>query len=132
MKLREGSTFDGMLAEEGIYGEVTACAIARIVGHTVRNRMEGDGSTRAEAARHAAIGRDELEALLDETEGDAAARLPLATLLQAAAYGGLRLTLETAEPMRFDGPRDKAAPLGLSPPNRQRAASDDSAGESER
>lgn len=124
MELPEGSTFDSFLAEEGVFGDVAASAAAGIVAQAVAHRMDTDRISHEEAARQAGIEPAELNSLLAFRDDEAASRLSLATLVQAAAYGGLRLSFERAEPMRFDGPHrasgDDTSLLRLSPTNRER------------
>ena len=85
-----GSTFDSWLREEGIYEEVSAAAVKRVVARQVEAAMRRRGLTKAEMARRMHTSRAALERLLDP-ENDA---VTLNTLQKAAAAVGRQLRLE--------------------------------------
>ena len=85
-----GSTFDSFLREEGIYEEVGATAIKRVVARQVEAAMEQKGLTKAEMARRMHTSRAALDRLLDP-DNDA---VTLGTLRKAAAVVGREIRLE--------------------------------------
>jgi hypothetical protein len=85
-----GSTFDSWLREEGLYKDVSATAIKRVVARQVEAAMEQKGLTKAEMARRMHTSRAALDRLLDP-ENDA---VTLATLRKAAAVVGREVRLE--------------------------------------
>jgi DNA-binding Xre family transcriptional regulator len=85
-----GSTFDSFLREEGMYEEVSAAAIKRVVARQVENAMQEKGFTKAEMARRMHTSRAALDRLLDP--GNDA--VTLSTLQKAAAVVGRELRLE--------------------------------------
>jgi hypothetical protein len=85
-----GSTFDSWLREEGLYEEVSANAIKRVVARQVEAAMEQKGLTKAEMARRMHTSRAALDRLLDP-ENDA---ITLSTLRKAAAVVGREIRLE--------------------------------------
>ena len=64
-KGRIGSSFDNFLKEEGIYGEVTARAIKRVIARQLDALMEDEGLTKTELARRMNTSRAQLDRLLD-------------------------------------------------------------------
>jgi len=85
-----GSSFDSLLREEGIYEEVTAAAIKRVLARQVAAAMEEKRLSKAEKARRMRTSRTALDRLLDP-EYDA---VTLSTLRKAAAAVGRELRLE--------------------------------------
>ena len=85
-----GSTFDSWLRHEGLYEEVSATAIKRVVARQVEAAMHQKGLTKAEMARRMHTSRAQLDRLLDP-ENDA---VTLGTLRRAAAVVGRELRLE--------------------------------------
>jgi DNA-binding Xre family transcriptional regulator len=85
-----GSSFDGWLREEGIYEEVTATAIKRVLARQVGAAMKEKNFSKAEMARRMRTSRAALDRLLDP-EYDA---VTLSTLRKAAAAVGRELRLE--------------------------------------
>src|ERR1022692_2869197 len=85
-----GSSFDGWLREEGIYEEVTATAIKRVLARQVEAAMREKNFSKAEMARRMRTSRAALDRLLDP-EYDA---VTLSTLRKAAAAVGRELRLE--------------------------------------
>lgn len=89
-KKNVGSTFDSWLREEGLYEEVSATAIKRVVARQVEAAMEQKGLTKAEMARRMHTSRAALDRLLDP-DNDA---VTLGTLRKAAAVVGREIRLE--------------------------------------
>ena len=85
-----GSTFDSWLREEGLYEEVSATAIKRVVARQVEAAMEQKGLTKAEMARRMHTSRAALDRFLDP-DNDA---VTLGTLRKAAAVVGRQIRLE--------------------------------------
>jgi len=85
-----GSSFDSWLREEGLYEEVSATAIKRVVARQVEAAMEQKGLTKAEMARRMHTSRAALDRLLDP-DNDA---VTLVTLRKAAAVVGREIRLE--------------------------------------
>ena len=85
-----GSSFDSWLREEGIYEEVTATAIKRVLARQVEAAMKEKQFSKAEMARRMHTSRAALDRLLDP-EYDA---VTLSTLRKAAVAVGRELRLE--------------------------------------
>ena len=85
-----GSSFDSWLREEGIYEEVTATAIKRVLARQVEAAMKEKKFTKSEMARRMRTSRAALERLLDP-ENDA---VTLNTLQKAAIAVGREIRLE--------------------------------------
>jgi antitoxin HicB len=85
-----GSSFDRWLREEGIYEEVTAGAIKRVLARQVVAAMKARNFSKAEMARRMNTSRAALDRLLDP-EYEA---VTLSTLRKAAVAVGQRLRLE--------------------------------------
>jgi antitoxin HicB len=85
-----GSTLDSFLREEGIYEEVSATAIKRVVARQVEAAMEQKGLTKAEMARRMHTSRAALDRLLDPDN----AAVTLTTLQKAAFVVGREIRLE--------------------------------------
>jgi len=89
-KGRIGSRFDDFLREEGIYENVQAVAIKRVIAWQLAEAMKAKGVTKAEMARQMNTSRSQLDRLLDpENEG-----VELQTLVRAAQVLGRQLRLE--------------------------------------
>ena len=91
-----GSTFDSWLREEGLYEEVNANAIKRVVARQVEDAMKQKRLTKAEMARRMHTSRAALDQLLDPENTS----VTLHTLQRAATAVGKRvqITLEDAQP----------------------------------
>ena len=89
-KGRIGSSFDDFLKEEGIYEEVTARAIKRVIARQLDALMEDQGLTKSALAKRMKTSRAQLDRLLDP-ENDS---VTLDTLVRAAQAVGRRLHLE--------------------------------------
>ena len=85
-----GSSFDSWLREEGIYQEVTATAIKRVLARQVSAAMKEKNFSKAEMARRMHTSRASLDRLLDP-ENDA---VTLTTLQKAAIVVGRQVRLE--------------------------------------
>jgi antitoxin HicB len=85
-----GSSFDSWLREEGIYEQVSANAIKRVVARQVEAAMLEKGLSKAEMARRMRTSRAALDRLLDP-QNDA---LTMSTLQKAAAVIGREIRLE--------------------------------------
>jgi antitoxin HicB len=85
-----GSTFDSFLREEGIYEEVTAVAIKRVIARQVEAAMNEKNLSKAEMARRMNTSRAALDRLLDP--GNDA--VTLSTLQRAALVVGRELRVE--------------------------------------
>jgi antitoxin HicB len=89
-KGRIGSSFDDFLKEEGIYGEVTARAIKRVIARQLDALMDEEGLTKTELAKRMKTSRAQLDRLLDpENES-----VTLGTLTRAAQAVGRQLRME--------------------------------------
>ena len=85
-----GSSLDSWLREEGIYEEVSATAIKRVLSRQLEAAMEEKGLSKAEMARRMHTSRAALNRLLDP-ENDS---VTLNTLQKAAAVIGREVRLE--------------------------------------
>ena len=90
MKRNVGSSFDSWLREEGIYEEITASALKRVLARQVEAAMKEKQLSKAEMARRMRTSRAALDRLLDP-EYDA---VTLNTLRKAAVAVGRELRLE--------------------------------------
>jgi DNA-binding Xre family transcriptional regulator len=89
-KSNVGSSFDSWLREEGIYEEVTATALKRVLARQLEAAMKEKQLSKAEMARRMHTSRAALNRLLDP-EYDA---VTLSTLRKAALAVGRQLRLE--------------------------------------
>ena len=85
-----GSTFDSWLREEGLYEEVSATAIKRVVARQMEAAMHEKGLTKAEMARRMHTSRAAIDRLLDPNN-DA---VTLGTLRKAAVAVDREIRLE--------------------------------------
>ncbi|MFZ3351238.1 MAG: helix-turn-helix transcriptional regulator [Xanthobacteraceae bacterium] len=89
-KARIGSSFDEFLKEEGIYEEVTARAIKRVIARQLDELMQSEGLTKSALAKRMDTSRAQLDRLLDpENES-----VTLGTLARAAQAVGRQLRFE--------------------------------------
>ena len=89
-KGRIGSSFDDFLKENGIYEEVTARAIKRVIARQLDAVMRDQGITKSALARRMRTSRAQLDRLLDpENEF-----VTLGTLARAARAVGRQLRME--------------------------------------
>ena len=89
-KSNVGSTFDSWLREEGIYEEVSATALKRVLARQLEVAMKEKQLSKAEMARRMRTSRAALDRLLDP-EYDA---VTLSTLRKAALALGRQVRLE--------------------------------------
>ena len=87
-----GSPFDDFLQEEGIYEEVSARAIKRVLARQLDALMVDQKITKAELARRMKTSRAQLDRLLDPQNES----VTLATLTRAAHAVGRNLRVELA------------------------------------
>jgi DNA-binding Xre family transcriptional regulator len=89
-KGRIGFSFDDFLREDGIYEEVTARAIKRVIARQLGVLMQEQGLTKSELAKRMETSRAQLDRLLDpENES-----VTLGTLTRAAHAVGRNLRME--------------------------------------
>ncbi len=89
-KGRVGASFDDFLKQEGIYEEVTARAIKRVIARQLDALMQDQGLTKSSLARRMKTSRAQLDRLLDpENES-----VTLGTLTRAAQAVGRNLRME--------------------------------------
>jgi DNA-binding Xre family transcriptional regulator len=89
-KGRVGSSFDEFLKGEGIYEEVTARAIKRVIARQLDVLMADQGLSKAELARRMKTSRAQLDRLLDPKNES----VTLGTLARAAQAVGRNLRME--------------------------------------
>jgi antitoxin HicB len=87
-----GSAFSDFLKEEGLYEEVTAHAIKRVLAWQIAQAMKTQGLTKVEMAKRMQTSRAQLDRLLDPKND----KVQLDTIQRAAAAVGRRLLLELA------------------------------------
>ena len=85
-----GSSFDDWLREEGMYEEVAAAAIKRVLARQIEHAMKEKQLSKAEVARRMHSSRSALDRLLDPQNGS----VTLNTLYKAAAALGRQVRLE--------------------------------------
>jgi predicted XRE-type DNA-binding protein len=86
----KGSPFDDWLKEEGIYEEVSAAAIKRVLARQIERARKERQLSKAEVARRMHTSRAALDRLLDPQNGS----VTLNTLYKAAAAVGCQVRLE--------------------------------------
>jgi antitoxin HicB len=85
-----GSSFDDFLKQDGIYEEVTARAVKRVLARQLRDLMKREEISKTELAGRMHTSRAQLDRLLDpENES-----VTLATLARAAEAVGRNLRIE--------------------------------------
>ena len=89
-KSRIGSSFDDFLKNEGIYEEVTARAIKRVIARQLNALMEEEGLTKTKLANRMKTSRAQLDRLLDPNNES----VTLGTLTRAAQAVGRQLRME--------------------------------------
>jgi len=87
-----GSAFSDFLKQEGLYEEVTAHAIKRVLAWQIEQAMKTQGLTKVEMAKRMQTSHARLDRLLDPNNDKA----QLDTTPRAAAAVGRRLLLELA------------------------------------
>jgi antitoxin HicB len=89
-KGRIGSSFDDFLKQEGIYEEVTARAIKRVIAGQLDALMADQGITKSELAKRMKTSRAQLDRLLDPDNES----VTLGTLTRAAQAVGRHLKMD--------------------------------------
>jgi antitoxin HicB len=89
-KGRIGSSFDDFLKEDGIYEEVTARAIKRVIARQLDALMEDQGLSKSALAKKMKTSRAQLDRVLDPDNGS----VTLETLTRAAKAVGRQLRME--------------------------------------
>ncbi|MGA3403254.1 MAG: Fis family transcriptional regulator [Acetobacteraceae bacterium] len=87
-----GSAFSDFLKEAGLYEEVTAHAIKRVLAWQIEQAMKAQGLTKVEMAKRLQTSRAQLDRLLDPNND----KVQLDTIQRAAAAVGRNLLLELA------------------------------------
>lgn len=85
-----GNSFAGLLREEGIYEEVEAAAIKKVISAALAKQMERRGVSVSALAQKLGTSRAALNRVLDEDNTS----ITLTTLSRTAAALGCRLNLE--------------------------------------
>lgn len=85
-----GSDFDDFLREDGIYDDVVAAAIKRVIALRIEDEMKRKRITKSEMAERMRTSRASLDRLLDPANTS----LTLATLGRAATVLGKKLRVE--------------------------------------
>ena len=91
-KKHVGSDFDDFLKEEGIYEQVQAVAIKRIIAYQIAEEMKKKKLSKTEMASRMKTSRAALERLLDPEN----ASITLITLERAASAVGKKLKVQLA------------------------------------
>ncbi len=89
-KGRIGSDFDDFLKEEGLYEEVTAGAVKRVLTQQITEAMKAADISKSERARRMRTSRSQLDRLLDPAN----TKIRLDTLFKAARAVGRSVRLE--------------------------------------
>ncbi len=89
-KGRIGSAFEDFLKEDGIYEEVTAGAVKRLLTRQITDAMKAGRISKSEMARRMKTSRSQLDRLLDPGN----TKIQLDTLYKAARAVGRNVRLE--------------------------------------
>jgi len=89
-KGRVGSSFDDFLKEDGLYEEVTARAIKRVLARQLDTLMQDQGLNKTTLAKRMKTSRAQLDRLLDPDNES----VTLGTLARAAQAVGRQLRME--------------------------------------
>jgi antitoxin HicB len=89
-KRRIGFSFDDFLTADGIYEEVTARAIKRVIARQLDALMEDQGLTKSKLAKRMRTSRAQLDRILDPANGS----VTLDTLTRVAQAVGRHLRME--------------------------------------
>lgn len=89
-KGRIGSSFDSFLKEDGLYEEVTARAIKRVIARQLDALMRENRLTKSALARRMKTSRAQLDRVLDPANES----VTLGTLTRAAHAVGRKLRME--------------------------------------
>ena len=87
---RIGSDFDDFLKQEGLYEEVTAGAVKRVLTQQIAEAMKAADISKSEMARRMRTSRSQLDRLLDPAN----TKIRLDTLFKAARAVGRSVRLE--------------------------------------
>jgi len=87
-----GSSFGDFLKEEGIYEDVTAHAVKRVLAWQIARAMKEQGITKVEMAKRMKTSRAQLDRLLDPKND----KVQLDTVQRAAVAVGRILHMELA------------------------------------
>lgn len=85
-----GSSFDDFLDEEGIYEDVTATAVKRVLAWQIEQVRRDQGLSKSALAKQMHTSRSQIERLLDPSN----TQVQLDTLQRAAAVLGRKLVVE--------------------------------------
>jgi antitoxin HicB len=85
-----GSSFDDLLKQDGIYEQVTARAIKRVIARQLDALMQDQGLTKSNLAKRMQTSRAQLDRLLDPDNES----VTLGTLTRAAQAVGRQLRME--------------------------------------
>lgn len=83
-----GTSFDDFLREDGIYEEVTASAIRRVLARQIAQEMERAHLSKTAMAKRMQTSRAQLDRLLDPDNNDA---VTLNTIIKAATAIGRQI-----------------------------------------
>lgn len=89
-KGRIGSSFDDFLKDEGLFEEVQAGALKKVVAHQLAEAMKLQNLTKVAMAKRMNTSRSQLDRLLDPANGS----VSLETLAKAASAVGRQIRLE--------------------------------------
>ena len=87
-----GSSFSEFLKEEGLYEDITAHAIKRVLAWQIEQAMKQQGITKVEMAKRMKTIRAQLDRLLDPNND----KVQLDTVQRAAVAVGRKLHMELA------------------------------------
>lgn len=87
-----GSSLDDFLKEEGVYEDVTAAAIKRVIARQLNSLMHDKGISKTALAKRMNTSRAQLDRLLDPNNES----VTLGTLARAAQAVGRQLRFELA------------------------------------
>ena len=85
-----GSSFDDFLSEEGLYEEVSAIAIKRVLARQLESEMKRQNLTKTEMAKQMQTSRAQLDRLLDPEKTG----VSIETITRAATVVGRQLRIE--------------------------------------
>ena len=88
-----GSSFEDFLREEGIYEEVEAAAIKKVIACMIEQSMRESHVSKSEMARRMGTSRTQLDRLLDP----AYQSVTLATIAKAASALGKKVSISFAD-----------------------------------
>lgn len=94
---RTGSRFDDFLEEEGIFDEVQARALKRVLAEQLEEGMEDAKLTKLEMARKMATSRSQLDRVLDPDN----VSVQLDTLIKAARAVGKEVEIKIRKPRKL-------------------------------